>query len=92
MRDQLSRFNEWMINVAKIDVFSEDLYAQGLARDYWKVWQAATASVLPTEDEMPCETLFMCEAHFDTDTGWTCRSSPLPRSVQIDSLYGPDKY
>jgi len=82
-----------MTNVAKIDVYSQDLYAQGLTREYWKVWRAAVATMLPAEDEVPCETLLGCEAQFDADTGWTCRcngeASDHGPGAQIDSLYGP---
>jgi hypothetical protein len=36
-----SRFADWMMSEAKIDVRSSDPYPAGLTRDYWRVWQAA---------------------------------------------------
>ena len=37
------QFETWMVNTAKIIVGSTDPYPAGLERDYWRVWQAATA-------------------------------------------------
>ena len=36
-------FEAWMVNKAKIIIGSSDPYPKGLERDYWNVWQAATA-------------------------------------------------